>query len=50
MFGWKWKSGGIKKVSLSKFTHISLLKNDGQLKQINDKQPKKIKITQLIKK
>ena len=29
------------KVSLYKFTHILLLKNDGQLKQINDKQPKK---------
>ena len=39
----KWK-----KVNLHKFTYILLLKNDGQLKQINDKQKKKI--TQLIKK
>ena len=31
------------KVSLYKFTHISLLKNNGQLKQKNDKQPKKRK-------
>ena len=37
----KWK-----KVNLYKFTYILLLKNDGQLKQINDKK----KITQLIKK
>ena len=41
MFGWEWKNGGMKKVILSKFTHIFLLKNDDQLKQINDKQPKK---------
>ena len=33
MFGWEWKSGGKEKVSLYKFTHIPLLKNDGQLKQ-----------------
>ena len=33
MFGWEWKSGGMEKVSLYKFTHIPLLKNDGQLKQ-----------------
>ena len=32
----KWK-----KVNLYKFTYIPLLKNDGQLKQINDKQKKK---------
>ena len=31
------------KVSLYKFTHISLLKNDGKLKQKSDKQPKKKK-------
>ena len=37
----KWK-----KVNLYKFTYILLLKNDGQLKQINEKK----KITQLIKK
>ena len=41
MFGWEWKSGGIKKVSLYKFTHTPLLKNDGQLIQKSDKQPKK---------
>ena len=41
MFGWEWKSGGMEKVSLYKFTHILLLKNDGQLIQKSDKQPKK---------
>ena len=42
----------MEKVSLYKFTHISLLKNDGHLKQKSDKQPKKKKktITQFIKK
>ena len=39
MFGWEWKSEGMKKVSLYKFTHIPLLKNDDQLKQKSDKQP-----------
>ena len=39
MFGWEWKSGGMEKVSLYKFTHIRLLKNDGQLKKKSDKQP-----------
>ena len=39
MFGWEWKSEGIEKVSLDKFTHISLLKNDTQLKQKSDRQP-----------
>ena len=39
----EWKSEGIEKVSLLKFNHIFLLKNDDQLKQINDKQPKKKK-------
>ena len=34
------KSGGMEKVSLYKFTHIPLLKIDGQLKPKNDKQPK----------
>ena len=43
MFGWEWKSGEMEKMSLYKFTHISLLKNDGQLKQKSDKQPKKKK-------
>ena len=32
---------GWKKVNLYKFTHTLLLKNDGQLKQKNDKQKKK---------
>ena len=47
-----WKSEGMKKMNLYKFTHISLLKNDDQLKQKqNDKQPKKEKsITKFIKK
>ena len=40
----------IEKVNLYKFTHILLLKNDSQLKQINDKQQKKKTITQFIKK
>ena len=43
MFGWEWKSGGMEKVSLYKFTYTLLLKNDGQLKQKTDKQPKKKK-------
>ena len=42
--------GEIEKVSLYKFTHTPLLKNDGKLKQKSDKQPKKKKITQFIKK
>ena len=63
MFGWEWKSGGMEKVSLYKFTHIPLLKNDGQLKQkkvtnnhthIQKKKKKKMEtcppITQEIKK
>ena len=40
MFGWELKSGGIKKVSLYKLTHIFLLKYDVKLKQKSDKQPK----------
>ena len=39
----------MEKVSLYKFTHIFLLKNDGQLKQKSDKKKKKT-ITQFIKK
>ena len=41
MFGWEWKNEEKKKKSLYKFIHIPLLKNDGQLKQKSDKQPKK---------
>ena len=45
------KSGEMEKVSLYKFTHTPLLKNDDQLKQKSDKQPKKEEaITQFIKK
>ena len=33
LFGWEWKSGEMEKMSLNKFTHIPLLKNDAQLKQ-----------------
>ena len=33
----------MKKVNLYKFTHTPLLKNDDQLKQKSDKQPKKKK-------
>ena len=44
MFDWEWKNGRMEKVSLYKFTHTPLLKNDDQLKQKqNDKQPKKKK-------
>ena len=55
MFGWEWKSEGMEKMSLYKFTHIPLLKNDDQLKQKSDKltTPKKKEkkaITQFIKK
>ena len=30
-FSWEWKSGGIEKMSLNKFTHLPLLKNDAKL-------------------
>ena len=33
LFGWEWKSRGMEKVNLYKFTHTPLLKNDGQLIQ-----------------
>ena len=47
MFGWEWKSGGMKKVSLYKFIHVPLLKNDAQLNKKSDKKPKnKIKYNQ----
>ena len=49
MFGWKWKNGDIEKVSLYKFTHSPLLKNDDQLKKKLQKKKKKKK-TQFIKK
>ena len=32
LFGWEWKSKEMKKISLNKFTHIPLLKNNIQLK------------------
>ena len=44
MFSWEWKSGGIEKVNLYKFTHIPLLKKDTQLK------PKKVTNNQKKKK
>ena len=50
------KSGEMEKVSLYKFTHTPLLKNDDQLKQKSDKQvnnqkkKKEEAITQFIKK
>ena len=40
----------MEKVSMYKFTHIPLLKNDDQLKQTSDKKKQKIAITQFIKK
>ena len=55
MFGWEWKSGGMEKVSLYKFTHVPFLKNDAKLKQKSEKQPhkkkkKKIQSPKFIKK
>ena len=50
MFDWEWKSEGMKKVSLYKFTHTPLLKNDGQLKHKKNKQQKKKANTKFIKK
>ena len=47
MFGLEWKSRGMEKMSLYKFTHIPLFKNDAQLKQKSDKQAKKKKINHL---
>ena len=41
MFGWGSKSGMMEKMSLNKFTHIRLLKNDTQLKQKSDVWPQK---------
>ena len=37
LFSWEWKSGGMEKVNLYKFTHIPLIKNDCQLKRKSDK-------------
>ena len=37
LFGWKWKNGEMKKISLNKFTHIPLLNNDTKLKKKSDK-------------
>ena len=50
MFGWEWKRGGMEKISLYKFTHLPLLKNDVQLNQKSDKQLKKINHLNLLKK
>ena len=51
MFGWGWKSEGMKKkMSLYKFTHKLLLKVDVQLKQKIDKQPTKRQSPKFIKK
>ena len=30
LFGYEWKSGGVKKMNLNKFTYIFLLKNDAK--------------------
>ena len=48
LFGWEWKSREMEKMSLNKFTHILLLKNDAQLKQkkVTNKQKNK-SITQI---
>ena len=53
MFSWEWKSGGIEKVNLYKFTHIPLLKKDTQLKPkkvTNNQKKKKSKHQNLFKK
>ena len=48
MFGLEWKSRGMKKMSLYKFTHVPLFKNDAQLKQkVTNKPKKKNKINHL---
>ena len=47
MFGLEWKSRGMKKMSLYKFTHVPLFKNDAQLKQKLTNKPKKKKINHL---
>ena len=39
----------MEKISLYKFTHTPLLKNDGQLIQKSDKQPKKKQSPNLLK-
>ena len=39
----------MEKMSLYKFTHVPLLKNDAQLKQKSDKQTKKEKEKQSLK-
>ena len=53
MFNWEWKSGRIKKVSLYKFTHTPLLKNECQLKQnkkvTNNQKKKKNQSPNLLK-
>ena len=41
MFGWEWKSGEMEKMSLNKFTHIALLKNDAKLKKVTNNYTKK---------
>ena len=51
LFSWKWKSGGMGKMSLYKFSHTPLLKNNGQLIQkVTNNQKKKKAITPFIKK
>ena len=53
LFSWEWKSGGIEKVNLYKFTHIPLLKKDTQLKPkkvTNNQKKKKSKHQNLFKK
>ena len=41
LFGWEWKSGEMEKMSLNKFTHIALLKNDAKLKKVTNNYTKK---------
>ena len=49
MFDWEWKSEGMEKVNLYKFTYTPLLKNDGQLKQKVTNNPKKKQSPNLLK-
>ena len=51
LFNCEWKSGGMRKMSLYKFSHTPLLKNNGQLIQkVTNNQKRKKAITPFIKK
>ena len=50
LFGWKWKSKMMEKMSLNKVTYILLLKNDTQLKKKVTNNHKKEQLPKFIKK